>query len=123
MRVVFDTNIILSALLWGGPPAEALNLSKAQQVTILSTEALFKELVRVVMRPKFQPKFVAIGRSPMEALTEYAGAIEAVVPAEIPIDAVRDPNDRMILACAVGGKADRIVSGDKDLLVLGVYQN
>jgi predicted nucleic acid-binding protein len=44
------------------------------------------------------------------------------VPADVPEDAVRDPKDRMILACAVGGKADIIVSGDKDLVVLKAYQ-
>lgn len=47
---------------------------------------------------------------------------EIASPADVPEDAVRDPEDRMILACAVGGKADLIVSGDKDLVVLKAYQ-
>jgi len=42
---------------------------------------------------------------------------------EVPVDVVRDPKDRAVLECAVGGNADFIVSGDRDLLVLAAYQN
>jgi uncharacterized protein len=56
-------------------------------------------------------------------LSEYRTITELVTPAEIPPDAIRDPKDIPVLACAVGGKADYIVSGDNDLLVLTAYQN
>lgn len=47
---------------------------------------------------------------------------QIVVPAAIPSDAVRDKDDVHVLACAVGGQADYIVSGDEDLLTVGAYQ-
>src|SRR5262245_58273324 len=121
MRVVFDTNTIVSALLWGGTPRKAIELAAAQQIGILSSEGLLNELTRVLTRPKFQPKFNAIGRSPAEVIAEYAASVETVVAADIPPRAVRDAKDQVLLGCAVGGKADIIVSGDKDLLVLDAY--
>jgi predicted nucleic acid-binding protein len=56
-------------------------------------------------------------------VAEYTRFVAIVVPAEIPPDVVRDSKDRAVLACAVGGKADYIVSGDEDLLVLSIYEN
>jgi predicted nucleic acid-binding protein len=46
-----------------------------------------------------------------------------VTPASIPNGTVRDADDEAVLSCAIGGKADYIVSGDDDLLTLKVYQN
>ena len=56
-----------------------------------------------------------------QAISDIYDLSELVEPAEIPDDAVRDPKDRIILACAVGGQADYIISGDKDLTTLGTY--
>ena len=121
MRVVFDTNTVVSALLWGGIPRKAIELAAAEQIVILSSESLLNELARVLARPKFQPKFAAIGRSPAEVMAEYTASVETVTPADIPPGAVRDPKDQVLLGCAVGGKTNIIVSGDKDLLVLSTY--
>lgn len=55
-------------------------------------------------------------------LPDYIAAIELVEPTELP-RIVRDPDDDHVLACALAAQADLIVSGDKDLLVLGAYQN
>lgn len=59
----------------------------------------------------------------MDVVDTFRGMAEMTTPLPVPDNAIRDPEDRMILACAVGGNADFIVSGDKDLLVLKTYQN
>jgi len=57
-----------------------------------------------------------------QIISELRGIAELVIPAEVPRDLIRDVKDNAVLACAVGGNADYIVSGDKDLLVVGSYQ-
>lgn len=123
LRVVVDTNIIVSGLFWQGPPKQLYQGLVSGHFDLLLTELLLDELRDVVTREKFETRFAAIGFSPSEFLLQYEANAIMVEPAAIPIDAVRDPKDRAVLACAVGGEADYVVSGDKDLLVLGHYQS
>ncbi len=88
----------------------------------MTSEALLTELKIVLARPKFEPKFLSTGKTPEGTVEEFVGLVEIVVPATIPPDSVRDAKDIAVLACAVGGKADFIVSGDKDLLILNTYE-
>jgi predicted nucleic acid-binding protein len=60
---------------------------------------------------------------PQQALSIYRRMVEQVEPGEVPEDVVRDRKDRAVLACAVGGKAEYIVTGDEDLLILKTYQD
>ncbi len=122
MRIVFDTNVLVSAILWSGAPQKVVAAAIAREDTILASEALFHELKNVLFRPKFAPKFARSGTTPQAAFDELLGTAELVEPAEVPPGIVRDEKDRFILACAVGGRADTIVSGDKDLVVLSVYE-
>lgn len=121
-RIVLDTNTIVSALLWGGLPWMVYKLVLSGDCIALTTEALLGELESVIRRPKFSAALAKFGRTADEILTLHRRVAEIVTPAEIPADAVRDPKDRVVLACALGGKADFIVSGDKDLLVLEQYE-
>jgi uncharacterized protein len=123
MRVVLDTNTIISGLFWGGVPWQVYRAAFAEHYILLTTDAMIDELKDVLNRPKFAPSLAVFKRSADEILTEYLEIAELVTAAEIPTDVVRDPKDRAVLACAVGGNANCIISGDKDLLVLRTYQN
>jgi uncharacterized protein len=123
LRVVVDTNIIVSGLFWQGPPKQLYQSLVSGHFDLLLTELLLDELRDVVTREKFEARFAAIGFSPSQFLIQYEANAIIVESADIPVDAVRDPKDRAVLACAVGGEADYVVSGDKDLLVLGHYQS
>ena len=122
MRVVVDTNTVISALFWGGVPWQVYSAALSEQYTLLTTEALINELRSVLLRPKFVPALIAIQKTVDDIIVEYREIAEPVIPVEIGANAIRDAKDRVVLACAVGGKADYIVSGDKDLLVLETYQ-
>lgn len=86
------------------------------------TEALLSETISVLARDKFAEQFSARQIDLEDMIRQYRATAEIVEAAEIPTGVVRDPKDRMILACAVRGKADFIVSGDKDLLTLNNYK-
>ncbi len=118
MRVVLDTNNVVSALLWGGPPKTLIQVLVAQNH---ASDALLAELARVLARPKFQPKFQAVGKSPNQVLEEFKTLAEIAVSIEVEAELLRDSDDRIALGCALGGNADCIVSGDQDLLTLGIY--
>ncbi len=118
MRVVLDTNTIISAILWGGIPWQVYQSALSEQYILLSSEILLDELDKVLRRPKFIPMLSAVNKSVDAVVTAHRNIVESVTPVELSPDVVRDPKDRAILACAIGGDAQYIVSGDKDLLVL-----
>ena len=122
MRVVLDTNTIISGLFWDGTPWQVYRAALTGEYTLLASDALINELDEVLHRPKFIPALAEIGRTPESLVASHSEIVALVHPADIAPDTIRDPKDTMILACAVGGKADYIVSGDKDLLVLDEYQ-
>ncbi len=123
IRAVFDTNIVVSGLLWGGAPSHAIDAAIEGKFKLLSSETLVSELTRVLTRSKFAPRFEQLGKSVEDFLANYRALIEIVEPATIQPVIIADPTDDAVLACAVGGKADFIVSGDKHLLQLGIYEN
>lgn len=122
IRSVLDTNTIISALFWSGAPSQ-IYLSAEERYTLLTSADLLNELEMVLRRPKFESVLKTSGRSVEWYMARHSAYANLVVPAEIPASVVRDPKDRIVLACAVGGQADYIVSGDNDLLILERYEN
>lgn len=120
-RVVVDTNIIISGTFWRGAPLTVLQGADDGLYTLLTSDELLEELQRTLSKRRFERVFAALGVTTEDVLALYQARAEKVTPAEIPPDAVRDAKDIPVLACAVGGKADVIVSGDKDLLSIGNY--
>ncbi len=117
-RAVFDTNLLVSYLLVHRPPiATLLDVHLTQErFTLLSAPALLEELARVLRYPRLQRYYDAPQRDRFTAL--IAALSELVeLPEEIP-PICRDPDDDRVIACAVVGRADVIVSGDRDLLDL-----
>ncbi len=123
LRAVLDTNIIISALFWKGLPRVVFDAALDKLYFSLSSEALTTEVHRTLSYPKFAQQIANVELNIEQLVAQYLATAIVVLPADIPPDAVRDPKDRMVLACAVGGKADFIISGDKDLLILGSYDN
>jgi uncharacterized protein len=122
MRVVLDNNTLVSAFLWQGTPAQLFDRLEDINATFLCTESLFTELSDVLSRPKFAKRFVALSLTPEEILADYLQDVEMVQPASIPVGVVRDKDDEAVLACAVGGEAEYIISGDRDLLSISSFQ-
>ena len=123
MRLVLDTNTVLSALLWRGTPYRLLQAVRNQHpsLQLYSSPVLLEELTDVIARPSFTQRLNSIGKTVRQVLADYIEIVELVEPLEVP-RIVRDPDDDHVLACALAAKAQIIVSGDKDLLDLTEYQ-
>jgi putative PIN family toxin of toxin-antitoxin system len=122
ISAVLDTNTIISGLFWQGPPRTVLQEASLRTYALLMSDDLLAELQDVLSREKFSKLRNALGKIADEIIAELLSVAELAPSAEISQGAVRDPKDRIVLACAVGGQADYIVSGDKDLLVLSSFQ-
>ncbi len=119
MRAVCDTNVLVSYLLTHRPPiATLIDRYLAEQVfTLVTSPALLAELERVLSYPRLAVLVQAHERRRFVAL--ISALSEVVDPPEQVPTISRDPDDDQVIACAVVGSADVIVSGDKDLLSLG----
>ncbi|MBH8551785.1 putative toxin-antitoxin system toxin component, PIN family [Nostocaceae cyanobacterium CENA357] len=114
-RFVFDTNVLISAFLFSqSKPRQALDKAQDIGVIVLSNNVL-SELEEVLYRPKFDKYLTKERRQEfLEYLTENAQFIDVTEK----INECRDPKDNKYLELAVSGKAECIVTGDDDLLVL-----
>jgi putative PIN family toxin of toxin-antitoxin system len=123
VRLVLDTNTVLSALLWRGTPYRLLERIRNQHpsLQLFSSPVLLEELTDVITRPSFSQRLNSIGKTVRQVLADYVEIVELVEPLDIP-RIERDPDDDLVLACALAAKAEIIVSGDKDLLDLHEYQ-
>jgi len=111
-RLVLDTNILISGILFIGPPRKVLELCISGQVKCFISDHILKELVNVLQRPKFGFSF-----EQTIAIAEELQSTFTLLKPDISIDAVSaDPDDNRILECAVKANADFIVSGDSHLL-------
>lgn len=122
MRIVADTNVVLSAFLWGGVPRRLLDVVREHGVTLCTSDALVAELQEVLGREKFAQRFAVTGLTPDGVLDRYLALATRVHPTPLPAPVSRDPDDDQVIACALAAAADAIVSGDADLLTLGSHQ-
>ena len=119
MRVVLDTNAVVSALLFSGISSELVSLWQKGLMTLLLSREILDEYLRVFSYPKFELTEEEIKELIQEEILPYA---EVVKPKRRLRVVQRDPSDDKFIECAVAGKARVIISGDKDLLSLGRYR-
>ncbi|MCC0178162.1 putative toxin-antitoxin system toxin component, PIN family [Waterburya agarophytonicola K14] len=120
VRYVFDTNVIISALLFkNSKPAQAFQYTLANGEILLSLD-LLEELNEVLGRKKFNKYVTNEEREEfLEALIERAVLIEIVEN----VQECRDPKDDKVLELALNGEAHYIITGDRYLLVLNPFRN
>ena len=122
MRAVIDTNVLLSALLWGGTPRALLEHVRNGTVTLISSQALLAELARVLERPKFDVILLRTYTPRAQSLAEVRQLAEVIDPPPLVQPVCRDPDDDAVLALAIASQADLVISGDDDLLSLGSFE-
>jgi uncharacterized protein len=122
MRVVADTNTVVSGLLWRGSPRAVLNAARAGSADLFSSPALVAELQDVLARGKFAERLRGANVSADRLVLEFAALARMVNPVTIDPVIQADPDDDSVLACAATAKADFIVSGDSHLLQLAEYE-
>ncbi len=122
MRLVLDTNVVISALLWRGTPYRLLEaIRRRDRLQLYSSFVLLEELTDVITQSALSKRLAVISKSARELYADYLETIELVEPVDIP-RTTRDPDDDHILATASTATADLIVSGDHDLLTLERFQ-
>jgi hypothetical protein len=119
MRVVLDTNVWLSGLLWGGVPDQILQLVEREELQAIGSEEILDELFQTLSRPKLQKRLGQLGIDTDSIMLAVQQVIRIVQTEPIQVDNLRDPNDAMIIGAAIAGEAKFIITGDQDLLVLG----
>jgi putative PIN family toxin of toxin-antitoxin system len=122
MRVVLDTNVVVSALIWGGVPYRLLQAANAGDIALFASAVLLDELRDTLARPHLASRLAQQQSSVEHALGVYGQLVGHVVPRAIKPTS-RDSDDDHVLACAGAAKAQLIVSGDRDLLALDTYRD
>ena len=118
MRAVLDTNVVMSAIFFGGMPLKIVRAAFARKVKLVASKAVLSEYREVAKRLHEQFPLVNY-RRPLAILESK---LTMVSPAALGETVCRDPDDNAILACALGGKAKVICSGDGDLLSLDGFR-
>jgi len=123
MRIVIDTNLWISGLLWRGLPWRLLRLAEARKVELCVAPPLLTELADVLAYERFQPRLQQLGLVPAD-LVAYALRLVTILDApeseKAPIVAA-DPDDDIFLRAAVAAGASYVLSGDHHLLELEEY--
>lgn len=119
LRVVVDTNVIISQLLMPkSVPAAAVRIA-LRRGSVLSSAEHIRELFGVMARPKFD-RYVPLQQR-LDQIRLLVGLIEPV-QIESRVQECRDPKDNLLLEIAVNGGATHIVTGDDDLLILNPFR-
>jgi uncharacterized protein len=122
VKLVVDTNLLVSGTLWSGSPARLVNAVLSTPGTLCLSADIVMELGEVLARKEFVGRFSKLGVTVSEVMLRYQRLSRRVRPEELSLPPeLRDPKDLKILAAAVGAGADAIVTGDNDLLVLGEF--
>jgi putative PIN family toxin of toxin-antitoxin system len=123
VRIVLDTNVVTSALLWRGIPHQLLQAVRQRaNLQLYSSAALLEELADVLTRPSLVKQLATIDKQAADVLQDYVSAVEIIRAEPLAQPVCRDPDDDDVLALALAAQADLIVSGDQDLLVLGQFE-
>jgi putative PIN family toxin of toxin-antitoxin system len=116
---LYDTNIFISGTFWRGLPRRALHLAKRGKVEIVTCESLLDELRDVLTRP--DKPFCLSAKEADKVINNMRGYVRLVIPTR-KVDVCRDPDDNLVIECALAGGAQYIVTGDPDLKMLRRFE-
>ena len=118
MRAVLDTNVFISGIFFSGPPYKVLRAWQDKKFRIVASPAILEEYQRVAEKLSSQHPGVDIQQI-IDLLIAHA---DLVVPERLKGPVCEDPHDDKFIECAIAGKAEFIISGDKHLLKVSGYQ-
>ncbi len=122
IKVLFDTNVLVSALLVLQGPARALvELAWRNRIVMVVSQGVLTELRDVLQRPQIAKKYSVAASAGhfVDSIEKFAQVSPGEIPVEVELD---DPRDRHVLAGAVEAQCQFIVTGDQHLLRLAEYQ-
>jgi putative PIN family toxin of toxin-antitoxin system len=120
MRIVLDTNVLVSALIKSGKPRELIFEIVKNKVQLITSRKILEEFIKITDAPRIR-KYV--GDDDTIAFLRAIGSIASVVKVRSKFKVINeDPDDDMVLRTAQDGRAEYIVSGDKHLLSLKEFR-
>ena len=119
IKVVIDTNVVISALLFGGLPGELIDRWKSKIIAPLASKEIIEEYIRVLAYPKFELSTQEIEYILYQEILPYFEIVTSH-PHENIVHA--DPKDDKFVHCALSGNAKFIISGDDHLLSLESFE-
>lgn len=120
-KVVFDTNTLISGLLWDGNEAMIIEKVEQKEIHLFISREILEELEGVLKREKFSKRLEGKEYTIEKAVAKIA-LIATLIESKHKINVIKqDPSDNRVLECAVSAKASVIVSGDSHLLNLKNY--
>ena len=122
LRIVLDTNIVISGLIWRGVPHQVVLALADDKYAAYTSYSMVSELTRKLLGSKLGRELIKRDISAQQLVMSYTALCEVVSPALLNQPICRDPDDDAVLACAKAANADLIVSGDQDLLVLEAFE-
>ena len=122
MKIVIDTNVAVSGLLWGGAPNQILKFCRNRRIQILECDDTLGEIKRVLHYEKLSKRLSDLSMTAMEVYAYFVNLTTYVSsPGTIPDTIKADPFDNLFLGLAGESNASLIVSGDRHLLDLKDY--
>ncbi len=116
IRITADSNIYISALLFGGPPDDILTLARQGKILLSVSDAIMDEVTRVLRKKfDFSDEALAVAQYQIAQFTEH------VTPTTTLTIVTEDPTDNRILECAQAGRSEYLVTRDRHLLKLNSF--
>lgn len=122
LKLVLDTNTIISAFFWEGNEAELLRKIEQGKAKLYVTIEILKEVEEVIKRSKFNEVMRKANLTLDQIMQKIVSLSHLVIASKLNIKACRDEKDNKFLECAESSKADYLISGDEDLLSLKEYK-
>jgi len=120
VRIVIDTNVLISAIFWTGKPKQLLNHVRRQKITFVTSNQLLDELREILIR---QDKPFHLSGNEADQVVEAMRGFAEIVEPHSQITVCHDEMDNRVIACAIDGKAEYIITGDLHLLGLRSYKS
>lgn len=115
MKVVLDTNTVVSGFLWGNEPRALIDAAVEGRLELFTSEVLIAEIENVLPRARFAARLAEKQLSIPVLIERYRVLADIVEPAMLSGPISKDPDDDLVLATALAASADLIVSRDKHL--------
>jgi putative PIN family toxin of toxin-antitoxin system len=124
VKLVIDTNTLVSGTLWSGPSSQLIDALEQGRARLVLSADLLAEFAEVVGPERFSSRLAARNVTPARLVAQLARIAEFVSPAPLSCPpSLRDPKDVIVLAAAVVGKVDAIVTGDEDLITMKSFED
>jgi len=123
VRVVLDSNVVLAGFLWPGICTQFFELANAGHLEPFTSRDLLDEISDVLHRPKHAQHVARTGFTARQLVSQYQRFAKRIPVQKFTQQICRDADDDAALACALAAKAELIITGDKDLLVLHPWRD